>query len=238
MARLESACFSCPGFDWAIRYLCVVWLEGVAGNLRPRLQLRRKRCLIPLQERLLFLDYFICISIKFFIVRHDTCILVKSSPSLPVSPLVSAAFVYVWERPGCDGLHACAEQQTTLLPVLLLRLQLQTSLSRIVSSHSGLVATRHSSVDPRWAKKGHHINDRAAGFKSDLFSCAPETQRIISFKQRRQRQPFTDHITVENIWIGHFSGGSEGLPWRRKEKMLRLCRQDRLMDRQWQVEPL
>lgn len=174
-------------------------MEGVAGNLRPRLQLRRKRCLIPLQERLLFLDYFICISIKFFIVRHDTCILVKSSPSLPVSPLVSAAFVYVLERPGCDGLHAFAEQQTTLLPVLLLRLQLQTSLSRIVSSHSGLVATRHSSVDPRWAKKGHHINDRAAGFKSDLFSCAPETQRIISFKQRRQRQPFTDHITVEYI---------------------------------------
>lgn len=34
MAQIESARFSCPGFDWSIRYLCVALIGGCCWNLR------------------------------------------------------------------------------------------------------------------------------------------------------------------------------------------------------------
>lgn len=75
--------------------------------------------------------------------------LISQEQRLPVSALVRAAFVCVSERQACDGLHTVqsGRQHNTssslLSPPAFLALAI---LSRFVSSHRGLVATRHSSV--------------------------------------------------------------------------------------------
>ncbi len=138
LAWLESVCFSCPGFDWTIRYLCVALIGGCCWNLRrppDQEEMVPNSIIGNLSSKSIHTEgsffrlvvlLLICIFFKVSLLSTLAALVVlklnllssfpqwflTATPSLPVSTLVRAAFVCVRERLSChDCLHMQSNKQ-------------------------------------------------------------------------------------------------------------------------------